>query len=44
MAQSRRELLANIAHELGTPVTLIHSYVQAVQEGLIQANQTRYLG
>jgi len=43
MAQSRRELLANIAHELGTPVTLIQSYVQAVQEGLITIDQSRYL-
>src|SRR5699024_5583790 len=35
MAKSRRDLLANIAHELGTPVTLIHGYVQSVQKGLI---------
>lgn len=32
---SRRELLANIAHELGTPVTLIHGYMQALQEGIV---------
>src|SRR5690625_163883 len=43
MAQSRRELLANIAHELGTPVTLIQNYVQAVQEGLIAVDHSRYL-
>lgn len=43
MDQSRRHLLANISHELGTPVTLIQGYVQAVQEGLIEADQPRYL-
>src|SRR5699024_287553 len=43
LTESRGELLANIAHELGTPVTLIHGYVQSVQQGLISANQTRYL-
>src|SRR5699024_7401849 len=29
--------------ELGTPVTLIHGYVQGVQEGLITIDQPRYL-
>lgn len=38
MAESRRNLLANIAHELGTPVTLIHSYVQSLQDGIITAD------
>ncbi|MCZ2258141.1 ATP-binding protein [Sporosarcina sp. G11-34] len=42
MAKSRRQLLANIAHELGTPVTLIHSYVQALQQGLVAADDTYY--
>src|SRR5690625_5405269 len=42
MAASRRELLANIAHELGTPVTLVHTYVQSVQKGLISADDTHY--
>src|SRR5699024_4542253 len=36
--QSRRNLLANIAHELGTPVTLIHGYVQSLQEGTITSD------
>lgn len=35
MSESRGHLLANIAHELGTPVTLINSYIQAVQQGLV---------
>lgn len=43
MAKSRRELLANISHELGTPVTLIYGYVQAVQEGLIPSGESKYL-
>lgn len=43
MAQSRSRLLANVSHELGTPVTVIQSYVQAVKEGLIPANELYYL-
>ena len=42
MAESRRHLLANIAHELGTPVTLIHSYVQALQKGLVESDDPYY--
>lgn len=41
--KSRRQLLENISHELGTPVTVIHSYIQAVQAGLIPANEKKYL-
>ncbi|MGM8365683.1 ATP-binding protein [Virgibacillus sp. W0181] len=43
MAESRRMLLANIAHELGTPVTVIQGYMQAVQDGLIIDHDPRYL-
>ncbi len=43
MTEARRQLLANISHELGTPITLIQNYVQAVQEGIIEADNTRYL-
>ncbi|WP_217587108.1 ATP-binding protein [Lentibacillus saliphilus] len=43
MAKSRRELLANIVHELGTPVTLIQGYVEAVKEGLIPLDHSRYI-
>ena len=42
VAESRRNLLSNIAHELGTPVTLIHSYVQSLQEGLIKRDDEFY--
>ncbi|MUV38179.1 Histidine protein kinase DivJ [Lentibacillus sp. JNUCC-1] len=43
MAKTRRMLLANIAHELGTPVTVIKGYMQAVQEGLMEEGDPRYL-
>src|SRR5699024_12018544 len=42
MSNSRSKLLANIAHELGTPVTLIHNYVQSIQRGLIQTTDLHY--
>lgn len=41
--KSRQQLLANISHELGTPVTVIHGYVQAVQQGLISVDEDNYL-
>lgn len=43
VAKSRQHLLANISHELGTPVTVIHGYVQAVRDRLIPANDSNYL-
>lgn len=43
MAKSRQYLLANITHELGTPVTLIHGYVQAIREGLISPDEQNYV-
>src|SRR5690625_4471592 len=42
VAESRRNLLANIAHELGTPVTLIHSYIQSIQDGLVSMEDEFY--
>src|SRR5690606_1512189 len=41
--KSRNEMLSSISHELGTPITLIHSYIQAVKESLIEENNPRYL-
>ncbi|ANU10243.1 response regulator receiver protein [Planococcus antarcticus DSM 14505] len=41
--KSRTEMLSAISHELGTPITLIHSYIQAVKESLIEENNPRYL-
>src|SRR5699024_2766531 len=43
MAESRKHLLANISHELGNPVTVIHGYLQAVNAGLIQVDDKNYL-
>lgn len=42
ITESRRNLLANIAHELGTPVMLLHSYIQALQAGLITSEDEYY--
>lgn len=42
VAKSRRQLLANIAHELGTPVTIIHHYVQSIQQNLIPIDDQHY--
>lgn len=42
MGESRRNLLANIAHELGTPVTLFDSYIQALQEGIVSIDNTHF--
>src|SRR5699024_10991351 len=33
--QSKQTLLRKVIHELGTPVTTVYSYVQAVEEGLM---------
>ncbi|MHA6260813.1 ATP-binding protein [Sporosarcina sp. CAU 1771] len=43
MEIARSQLYSNITHELGTPITLIQSYIQAVNEGLIEENNPRYL-
>src|SRR5699024_8936446 len=43
MAASRRNLLANIAHELGTPVMLLHSYMQALEAGILsESDEKKY--
>ena len=42
MGKSRRNLLANIAHELGTPVTLFDSYIQALQEGIVSIDNAHF--
>ncbi|GEL08202.1 sensor histidine kinase [Salisediminibacterium halotolerans] len=41
--QFRVELLTNISHELGTPMTYLQSYVQTAREGIIDANDEKFL-
>lgn len=36
METSRRELIANVTHELGTPMTSIQGYMKALLDGVIQ--------
>lgn len=43
MEKARSQLYSNITHELGTPITLIQSYIQAVNAGVIEENNPRYL-
>ncbi|AOM81763.1 ATP-binding protein [Salisediminibacterium beveridgei] len=40
--EMRKQLLSSIAHELGTPVAIIHSYMQSLQAGLIALDDTYY--
>src|SRR5699024_2262287 len=42
IASSRRKLLANIAHELGTPVTIIHHYIQSLQQNIVSIDDEHY--
>ncbi|HLS66233.1 MAG TPA: ATP-binding protein [Pseudogracilibacillus sp.] len=39
MAKSRRLLLSNIAHDLGTPVTVIHNYLEILETGIIEEGE-----
>lgn len=44
MAESRTLLLANIAHDLGTPVTVVYNYIQALDKGIIhETERDQYL-
>lgn len=44
MAETRRLLFANIAHDLGAPITVIYNYIQALDKGLIEMDeQAHYL-
>ncbi len=43
--ESRREFVANVSHELRSPVTSIHGFVQGMLDGTIpQKEQKKYLG
>lgn len=41
--QSRRKLLSNISHDLGTPMQSAMGYVEMMMKGLIKDNQQKYL-
>jgi two-component system, OmpR family, sensor histidine kinase SaeS len=43
---SRRELIANVSHDLRTPLASIQSYVEALQDGVVEDKETyrTYLG
>lgn len=45
METSRRDLLSNISHDLGTPLTTIQGYVEAILDGVISEpeEQKKYL-
>ena len=39
--QSRRQMTADIAHDLGTPLTVIGGYLEAMQEGVLEVTPER---
>src|SRR5699024_1202392 len=39
LAASRTRLLASISHDLGTPVTVIYNYMQALEAGIIKEDE-----
>ncbi len=43
MEQSRRKLLTNISHELGTPLTSIQGYIKAMIDGIVKADDPKFL-
>lgn len=43
MEESRRKLLSNIAHELGTPLTSIQGFIKAMIDGVVKSDDSRYL-
>lgn len=43
MERSRRHLLSNISHDLGTPMTSIQGYVKAMLDGVIKPCDQTYL-
>mgnify|MGYP002639999575 CR=1 FL=1 len=39
--QARRQMTADIAHDLGTPLTVLGGYLEAMQEGVLKATPER---
>ncbi|MFF0830725.1 sensor histidine kinase [Brevibacillus sp. NPDC003359] len=44
MEESRRMLLSNISHELGTPLTSIQGFIKAMIDGVVKPHDPKYLG
>ncbi|WP_261381294.1 sensor histidine kinase [Paenibacillus cremeus] len=42
METSRRHLLSNISHDLGTPMTLIQGYVEALIDGVVSQSEQQH--
>ena len=40
---SRRQLMTNISHELGTPMTSVKGYIKAMLDGVIDSNNEKYI-
>ncbi len=40
---NRRQLVSNITHELKTPLAIIHSYVEGLQENIAEEKRDKYL-
>ncbi|MGD8192218.1 ATP-binding protein [Brevibacillus ginsengisoli] len=43
MEKSRRYLLTNISHELGTPLTSIQGFIKAMIDGVVRSDDPKYL-
>lgn len=43
MEASRKKLLSNISHELGTPLDVIQGYLKAMLDGIIETNDRKYI-
>jgi signal transduction histidine kinase len=43
MEKTRRELIANVSHDLRTPIASIQSFVEALDDGIIDDDETSHL-
>lgn len=41
--ESRKQMVSNITHELKTPLAIIHSYAEGLDEGIAAEKQSQYL-